>query len=155
MTYRAELCLGHGVNNVSGSSSLSIQILLILYTKLGGYKTPTAVDSLITIKCGSNTPGNEMTPMIPAHIPMHSISSTEDKSHPETIKVYDKWVTMKTKTKNKKKSKTKQSHLAKYNSKFTRFQDEFGSFSIPPKTLFLADENVIFFCLEYFHYRSE
>lgn len=32
---------------------------------------------------GSSTPGNEITPKIPAVIPKHSISSTDDKSQPD------------------------------------------------------------------------
>lgn len=48
--------------------------------------TPIGVASFTISKCGSYTPGNEITPKIPGVIPMHSISPTDDKSQPIFIK---------------------------------------------------------------------
>lgn len=91
-TYVLYLCFEHGINVQSGSSLLKMQTLLILYTTFGGYIGPTGVDSLIIIRTGgSSMPGNEITPNMPAVMPKHSISSTDDKSQPflsiKTLKI--------------------------------------------------------------------
>lgn len=45
--------------------------------------SPTGVESLIINNTGgSSTPGNEITPNMPAVMPKHSMSSTDDKSQP-------------------------------------------------------------------------
>lgn len=51
---------------------------------------PTGIDSLIIIRTGgSKTPGDEIVPNMPSVMPKHSISSTDDKSQPESsMKMY-------------------------------------------------------------------
>lgn len=48
---------------------------------------PIGAASFIINKCGSYTPGNEITPKMPGVMPKHSISPTDDRSQPEYIEL--------------------------------------------------------------------